>query len=297
MPNRTVAMATVMLAALASLPASAHNHPTSACMDLWSKARQAEHSASDAHDIQRLIAPFASACATEIASTPADAALSTHQDQLRALDTLSFYFNATSQQVPFALADLAATLAARFPSDGMDPASSESVRAIEEENRSVQWMRKMNLERKMLQLKQKRATSTEAIVLKLVNGHLKAESLDLSKVDVVVVAGCHMARRATEQLLKDQKASQALSGLRIIWMQPAGRSLHLKDVEEWNQAFPDAPMHIAYQNSQWRGMDLTVLPTFHLLRQGNVVGSHRGWSRDGTPPPPLIEALENLRAR
>lgn len=288
----------LVLALFALAPASAQkaNIQTTACMALWSKVRHAEPSVSEARDIQRLIAPMVKGCATEITSTMSDAPLSTHQNQLRALDTISFYFNATSQTSPFPLEDLAVRIAARFPSGTIDAASSESLRSIKEENRSVSWLKEMNLERAIHQLKRKKTTPTGVIVLKLDNGRLKADQLDLSKVDMVVVAGCHMARRATEQLVQDPTAKLLLSDLRVVWMQPADRSLNLEDVAKWNQEFPDAPMHIAFQNSQWSGMDLTALPTFHLLRNGKVVASHRGWSRDGKTPTALIEALQDLRA-
>lgn len=299
MIHRIVGTASLVLALLAVAPASAQNaniHAT-ACMDLWSKARQAEPLIPEARDIQRLIAPMVNGCATDITNTKSDAPLSTHQNQLRALDTISFYFNATSQTPPFPLEELAEQIAARFPSDTMDAASSESLRAINEENRSASWLREMNLERSIRQLKRKKSTPTDVVVLSLDNGRLKANQLDLSKVDMVIVAGCHMAHRATEQLLQDPEAKLLLSDLHVVWMQPVDRSLNLKDIAKWNQDFPGAPMQVAFNNSQWRGMDLTALPTFHLLRNGKVVASHRGWSRDGTTPAALIEALQNLQAR
>lgn len=299
MIHRIVSTASLALVSLAFAPASAQNanfHAT-ACMDLWSKVRQAEPLIPEARDMQSLIAPMVNGCATEINNTKSDVPLSTHQNQLRALDTISFYFNATSQTPPFPLEELAAQIAARFPSDTMDAASSESLRSIKEENRSVSWLRDMNLERGIDRLNQKKTTPTDVVVLKLDDGRLKADRLDLSKVDMVVVAGCHMARRATEHLLQDPEAKLLLSDLRVVWMQPVDRSLNLDDVAKWNQDFPEAPMHIAFKNSQWRGMDLTALPTFHLLRNGKVVASHRGWSRDGTMPAALIEAIQNLQAR
>jgi len=244
-----------------------------------------------------LISPLATDCAAEIANAEEGAPLSTHQDQLRALDIISFYFNATSQTPHFPLEDLAAKIAARFPSDTMDAASAESLRSIKEENRSVSWLREMKLERGIRQLERKRTTPTDVVVLTLDNGRLKAHRLDISKVDMVVVAGCHMARRATGQLLQDPEAKLLLSDLRVVWMQPVDRSLNLEDIAKWNQDFPEAPMHVAFKNSQWRGMDLTALPTFHLLQNGKVVASHRGWSRDGSMPAALIEALQDLRAR
>ncbi len=296
---RTAGAVSIVLAAIAPAPATAHNfnNPTTACMDLWSKARQAEALAPEARDIQELISPLATDCAAEITNTGMDAPLSTHQDQLRALDTVSFYFNATSKTPHFPLEDLAATIAARFPSGTIDAASEESLRSIKEENRSVSWLREMNLERSIHRFERKITTPTDVVVLKLNNGRLKADRLDLSKVDMVVVAGCHMARRATEQLLQNPEAKLLLSDLRVVWMQPADRSLNLEDVAKWNQDFPDAPMHVAFKNSQWRGMDLTALPSFHLLRNGKVVASHRGWSRDGATPAALIEALKDLSAR
>ena len=295
---RIVGTAYTVMALFTLTPASAQNANihTTACMGLWSKVRQAEPLVPEARDIQTLIAPLVDDCATEITNTPEDASLSTHRDQLRALDTISFYFNATSQTSPIPLEDLATRIAARFPSDTMDAASSESLRSIKEENRSVSWLREMNLERGIHRLERKKTTPADVVVLKLNNGRLKADQLDLSKVDMVVVAGCHMARRATERLLQDPKAKLLLSDLRVVWMQPVDRSLNLEDVAKWNRDFPDAPMHVAYKNSQWRGMDLTALPTFHLLRNGMVVASHRGWSQDGTTPTALLEALQDLRA-
>ncbi len=296
---RIIGTASLVLTLFAPAPASAQNANihTTACMGLWSKVRQAEPLVPEARDIQSLIAPLVKGCATEITNTLSDAPLSTHQDQLRALDTISFYFNATSQTSPFPLEDLAAKISARFPPGTMDAASSESLRAIKEENRSVGWLEEMNLGRSINKLQRKKTTPTDVIVLKLDNGRLKADQLDLSKVDLVVVAGCHMARRAARQLLQDPAAMLLLSDLRVVWMQPVDRSLNVEDVAKWNQDFPEAPMHIAFENSQWRGMDLTALPTFHLLRNGKVVASHRGWSRDGSTPAALLEALENLQAR
>lgn len=287
----------VMLAAPEDATQAESALAASACDEINQKVERTQSKDIEAADVQKLIAPLALACSKEISSSLEQAATIEHRARLKALDSLSFYFNATSEVIPFSPPALAALII-----DKLDPGHSDGelktlLKGLHEENRSHQWMQNMGLDDNIHSSYRSTQPSGQVATLTLKDGHLKTHTLDLREMDMVVVAGCHIAQHAAETLRDDPEAQRLMSGMRVVWMEPVGRSLDLDELQRWNAAFPEHPMHVALRNAQWTGMDLTALPTFHLLKNGKVVASHRGWSRDGATPIPLLDALRSFQER
>lgn len=262
------------------------------CAEVNRIAGNDETRSLEAIDIHALIAPQALACSTEITTTPKAATIAQRRAQLKALDTLSFYANATSQNLPLQVVPLAESVVADMNEAAADPEATNLLEELHAENRSLEWLGRMQLIEEVQASEESAAPSGVVTTLVLINGRLRSQRVDLATVDMVVVAGCHVAQRAADKLKKDRKAQRLLAGRRVVWMQPAGRNLELDALEQWNARFPGTPMYVALRNSQWAGMDLTALPTFHVMKDGKVVASHRGWSRDGATPGDLLSMLK-----
>lgn len=293
-----------LIASLLGCMAHAHSSETDVntnlvqgCAEVNRIAGNDEARSLEAIDVHALIAPQALACSTEITTTQKTATDAQRRAQLKALDTLSFYANATSQNLPLPVVPLAATIVADINEAAPDSETTNILLELQAENRSPEWLERMQLSDEIQASEDPASTSGEVMTLVLVSGRLRSQRLDLATVDMVVVAGCHLAQRAAEKLKEDPKVQRLLAGRRIVWMQPAGRNLDLDELKQWNATFPATPMHVALRNSQWTGMDLTALPTFHMMKEGKVVASHRGWSRDGKTPAPLLRMLKRRRGR
>jgi hypothetical protein len=251
----------------------------------------------EAIDVLRSITPFAVPCLNEIRASQESATEPQRRAQLQAVDSLSFYYNATAHELPFSPTMLAGSVVAHLATDHPDSEFAPLMRSLHEENRSSEWLEQMQLVEDVRAAEVERMTPGHVTTLVLDDDRLRARSLSLDTMDVVVVAGCHIAQRAAEKLQNDPKARRLLAGRRVVWMQPAGRSMNLDELRQWNSTFPDTPMHVALRNTQWKGMDLTALPTFHVLRRGKVVASYRGWPRDGKTPRLLLKALSRHLGR
>lgn len=304
MPKGLPSSSLCLIASLLSCMAHAHSSETEVdrtsvqgCAAVNRIAGSDETRSLEAIDIHALIAPQALACSTEITTRRKTATIAQRRAQLKALDTLSFYANATSQNLPLPVVTLAESVVADMNEAAIDPEATNLLEELHAENRSSEWLGRMQLTDEVQASEEPVSPSGVVTTLVLINGRLRSRRLDLATVDMVVVAGCHVAQRAAEKLKEDPKVQRLLAGRRVVWMQPAGRTLELDELEQWNAKFPATPMHVALRNSQWVGMDLTALPTFHVMKDGKVVASHRGWSRDGATPGDLLRMLKRHRRR
>jgi len=109
-------------------------------------------------------------------------------------------------------------------------------------------------------------------------------ALDLKNVHfpkgsyVVVVADCHKARDAAVQIAKNNRLVPAFKKDRAVWVASARVSLDLAAMKEWDKAFPDFPLHIAYDNAAWKGIDFSMSPNFFFFKDGRLVETRLGWS-------------------
>ena len=95
---------------------------------------------------------------------------------------------------------------------------------------------------------------------------------------VIVSAGCHIARRAAESIAADSELSAAFREANAIWLSAASLALNPSDVRAWNNRFPESPMHVALNNSEWEDVDFARLPSFHFFFDGKLVAQVNGWS-------------------
>lgn len=92
---------------------------------------------------------------------------------------------------------------------------------------------------------------------------------------IVVVAGCHFSEDAVRAIRADAQLDD-LFHRHAIWLSDENESL--ADVLEWNRAYPDQPMNIAWRNADWSMLDSWAIPTFYVFRDGKLVDRWSGWN-------------------
>lgn len=108
-------------------------------------------------------------------------------------------------------------------------------------------------------------------------------ALTLSTVELpvdahlVIVAGCHMAEAAAEAISKNATLMAVFKTPRVIWILSDDEPLSVEGLKEWEQAFPHFPLHVAYDNAAWEGVDFSAMPTFNFFQGGKLVETLVGW--------------------
>ncbi|MFK2877120.1 hypothetical protein [Rhodanobacter hydrolyticus] len=111
-------------------------------------------------------------------------------------------------------------------------------------------------------------------------GSLIRESVDLSReVQIVALSGdgCHFCDEAAQAIETDAQL-RPLFTHRAIWLASQGDDFAY--AKTWNRLFPDQPMHIAWQNSEWSmlGNDAwAALPAFYVYQNGKLTKKFLGW--------------------
>ena len=104
---------------------------------------------------------------------------------------------------------------------------------------------------------------------------MKRDAFDLSTpLRIVVVASCHFSQDAARAIEADSRL-RPLFVRHAVWL--AGENETFGEVEEWNKAFPDQPIHIAWKDSEWSMLDSWGMPTFYVFRHGRLAGKFIGW--------------------
>lgn len=94
---------------------------------------------------------------------------------------------------------------------------------------------------------------------------------------IVVVASCHFSEDAAREISADPELDR-LFATHGIWLADQGESI--PRVAQWNRDFPRQPMHVAWKNEEWVQLDEWAMPTFYILRDGEVVDRWSGWPAD-----------------
>ncbi|WP_440327366.1 hypothetical protein [Luteibacter sp.] len=105
---------------------------------------------------------------------------------------------------------------------------------------------------------------------------LRSDAIPKSGSYVVVVVGCHFAEDAARSIRSDPQLAEALSRVPVIWIMSANE-LDERVLRDWNDAFPEYPGMIAFDNAKWEGVDFNAIPAFHFFREGKKVSSFSGW--------------------
>ncbi|WP_426700530.1 hypothetical protein ACPPVV_14170 [Rhodanobacter sp. Col0626] len=104
---------------------------------------------------------------------------------------------------------------------------------------------------------------------------MRREAFDLSgPLRIVVIAGCHFSEDAARAIDADPQL-RPLFAKHAVWLTSPGESL--TQVPEWNRKFPDQPLHVAWQYSDWPMIDRWSMPNYYVFRDGRLVKSFQGW--------------------
>jgi hypothetical protein len=112
------------------------------------------------------------------------------------------------------------------------------------------------------------------------------------RLEIIVVAGCEVSKRAARAIYGDPLLGAAFTRGNATWLGSADE-LDLEQVRRWNDAVPQAPLHVVYAQSSWSGIEFSAHPNFHFLVDGKLVASHSGWSPDGVPQP-VLDGLQAM---
>ena len=106
---------------------------------------------------------------------------------------------------------------------------------------------------------------------------LERQPLDLGPLQVLVLAGCHFAADAA----RDIDAHPVLGPVfreHATWLSlPPGQE-DPDAVLVWNREHPHARMEMLYDRADWPMFTRWRMPTFYVIRDGEVVGTMTGWS-------------------
>lgn len=137
-------------------------------------------------------------------------------------------------------------------------------------------------------------TGTPAYV-RLDGGAGIVTSADLSRGPrIIVVAGCHISDRAAMAINDNPALKRAFKDARALWVTPASNSADLGAIRAWNARMPDQQIVISYRNNEWPALDFSVIPSFYVFHDGEVVADLQGWPVDGSVPEELLQALTRI---
>lgn len=121
---------------------------------------------------------------------------------------------------------------------------------------------------------------------------LKRQALDLAPAQIIVTAGCHFSADAAEDISVDPVLGPVFRR-HARWLSLAPGREDLDSLQEWNRKFPEAPMTPIYDRAEWSIFPIWRMPVFHIVRDGKIVESVVGWSRNPAGNrEPLIAALK-----
>ncbi|MGC1548560.1 MAG: hypothetical protein WA777_08520 [Rhodanobacter sp.] len=113
-------------------------------------------------------------------------------------------------------------------------------------------------------------------------------AFDLSSpLRIVVVADCHFSQDAARAIEADAQLNP-LFAQHAIWL--ASQEEPFDSAIDWNRKFPDQPIHIAWQNSEWPMLDSWAMPTFYVFHDGKLTKKFNGWNDLKTLKQSLREA-------
>jgi hypothetical protein len=114
-----------------------------------------------------------------------------------------------------------------------------------------------------------------ALTVNAQNSRMSRQPFDLSTpLRIVVVASCHFSQDAARAIEADAQLRPIFAS-DAIWL--ASQKEYFSSVTDWNREFPDQPIHIAWQDSEWSMLDSWAMPTFYVFRHGRLVKKFSGW--------------------
>ncbi|HEX7803011.1 MAG TPA: hypothetical protein VF471_09670 [Pseudoxanthomonas sp.] len=111
---------------------------------------------------------------------------------------------------------------------------------------------------------------------------------------IIVVSGCRTSDKAAKSIDSNVLVRDAFIRGNAIWLAAASKELDLVEIRSWNRQFPRQKIAIAYDNSKWPGIDFSRVPTFYFYKDRQLIFSHRGWPKDNSIPPEMLDALHKM---
>lgn len=96
---------------------------------------------------------------------------------------------------------------------------------------------------------------------------------------VVSLPLCGFSRSAMETLSDDPVLGSFIRE-RTTWLAPVARRLDFDALQAWNRAHPATPVVLAERREDWSFIKAWSTPTFHVLKDGQLIGSFEGWPRE-----------------
>lgn len=136
--------------------------------------------------------------------------------------------------------------------------------------------------------------ATEWIVSPVAKELTRKPYTKLGSAQVLVIGHplCHFTQNAVRDIFANPMLRTVFTE-HAHWLAPQGPQLDMEEFQEWNRDHPEAPMHIAYQASEWPLVDAWATPTFYFLRDGVVAAKVVGWPAEGRFAE-LREALQRI---
>ena len=120
---------------------------------------------------------------------------------------------------------------------------------------------------------------------------LVRETVDLQPLQVLVAAGCHFSADAARDIAADPLLGPVFAR-HARWLSLAPGAEDLQSIRDWNLRHPQAPMLPIHSREEWTLFEDWQMPTFHVVRQGRIVASIRGWrSGDAGDRQRLVDLL------
>lgn len=109
------------------------------------------------------------------------------------------------------------------------------------------------------------------------------------RVVAVVHPYCGFSRRALEAITASPEYGWLRQHLQLVV--PIGQQWPGPALLAWNAAHPDLPMRAIQASPAWQGIEVQETPLFHLVRDGTVIHTVRGWPEGGADLQDIRRAL------
>jgi hypothetical protein len=104
---------------------------------------------------------------------------------------------------------------------------------------------------------------------------MSAESADLSGTHLFVLAGCHFSIEAAEDARNDAELAGVFARYAHWLGEPPG-SEKTDAWVEWNEKFPDTPIHLITLRGDWTVFPEWAMPTYAVVRDGKLIDKTTG---------------------
>ncbi|MFN3842258.1 MAG: hypothetical protein ACK4RW_03215 [Rehaibacterium terrae] len=107
-------------------------------------------------------------------------------------------------------------------------------------------------------------------------------AVDIAGPRIVVAwhPDCHFSRRAYHDIVAHPLLSPLFARYGLL-LAPVEAAYETVSLREWNRDHSSATVSVAYSKAEWSNLDLSSLPTFHFMQDGEVIATVSGWPREG----------------